>query len=479
MRAGCLLIVRPALPVDVTGHRSGAPDALLRSPAPGPPRYAPVLVRWHKLLRHRRDGDDRDPVPDRPLLAELTDPHAAAEAPADQALRLDTRAADFLQLAHHHRLLQAVDRAAGPWGAVIGTDSLPAAPRLAWVRLDRPAVRSVDRRAPAGWRTASLLERSQHELSLRVAVADAARAAGPTSVVEPVVVDECRSCPWWERCRAELDPDDLSLRVARGRLDRIEVTSLRNLGVVTVADLAGTAVETLLPAYLPEVAHRPDAEARLRLVARRAGMLQRGEPIERDTAGRIEVPSADVEIDLDVETSAAGRIYLWGFAVDRGDGPAYVEFGRFGELDATEEEALAREALGWLRGQVEAGPSVLVYHYSGYEVAMVEALAARQRDDDLLGWAAAYARSAFVDLLQIVQAHFFGASGLGLKQIAVQAGFGWRDPQPGGLNSQRWFDEAVHAIDEPTRAAARRRVLAYNEDDVRATAHLRAWLRAQ
>jgi predicted RecB family nuclease len=77
-----------------------------------------------------------------------------------------------------------------------------------------------------------------------------------------------------------------------------------------------------------------------------------------------------------------------------------------------------------------------------------------------------------------VQTHFFGAAGLGLKQIAVTAGFGWRDADPGGLNSQRWFDDAVHATAAETRAAARQRVLAYNEDDVRATAHLRAWLRA-
>jgi predicted RecB family nuclease len=191
------------------------------------------------------------------------------------------------------------------------------------------------------------------------------------------------------------------------------------------------------------------------------------------------VPTADVEVDLDIETSAAGRIYLWGFAVDDGSEPQYVEFSRFTELDETGETALAREALGWLRGQVEGRRTALVFHYSRYELAMIEALGERAADDDVLSWAVTYARSAFVDLLEIVQTHFFGAVGLGLKQIAVTAGFRWRDSDPGGLNSQRWFDQAVHAPDEATRAAARERVLAYNEDDVRATAHLRAWLRAQ
>ena len=68
-------------------------------------------------------------------------------------------------------------------------------------------------------------------------------------------------------------------------------------------------------------------------------------------------------------------------------------------------------------------------------------------------------------------------SGLGLKLVAAHAGFAWRDEDPGGLNSQRWFADAVHGADAAVRAAAEARVLAYNEDDVLATRHVRAWLR--
>jgi predicted RecB family nuclease len=57
------------------------------------------------------------------------------------------------------------------------------------------------------------------------------------------------------------------------------------------------------------------------------------------------------------------------------------------------------------------------------------------------------------------------------------AGFHWRDDDPGGLNSMRWFEEAVHAPNKDIREQARTRVLEYNEDDVRATWHLRRWLR--
>jgi hypothetical protein len=497
IRAGQDLIVGPTLPADPGGHRAGSPDALLRSDdGTARPSYQPVLVRWHRLLRRRRAEDpaeDRPPSPlaadgfiaDQASLAELTSP-MKTDPPSDEHLfRFDTRRADFLQLAHHHRLLEAMTASGGPWGLVVGTDFPPADPRIAWVRLDRPAVRVVDRDLPSGWRWRSLLAEADAELRQRVTIAETFSAATPRApdpqtarLAEPVVIDECRTCPWWSACRAELDPDDLSLRIARGRLDRLEVTALRALGVATVADLSTADVEALLPAYLPEVAHRPDAEPRLRAIARRAKMLERGEPIERETSGPISVPAATVEIDLDIETSAAGRIYLWGFEVSVDGGSHYVEFSRFADLDESDEAALAREALGWLRHQVDGPRSVRVFHYSGYEVAMIEALAARCPSDELLDWARTFACGEFVDLLEIVQAHFFGAAGLGLKQIAVTAGFGWRDPDPGGLNSQRWFADAVHAAAPETRAAARRRVLAYNEDDVRATAHLRAWLRA-
>ena len=56
--------------------------------------------------------------------------------------------------------------------------------------------------------------------------------------------------------------------------------------------------------------------------------------------------------------------------------------------------------------------------------------------------------------------------------VAVHgAGFAWRDEDPGGLQSQLWFEQAV-AGDR----AAEERLLAYNEDDVRATKAIRSWL---
>ena len=89
-------------------------------------------------------------------------------------------------------------------------------------------------------------------------------------------------------------------------------------------------------------------------------------------------------------------------------------------------------------------------------------------------------RDHFVDLFGYVRENYAGVDGLGLKVVANRGiGFEWRDDEPGGLASQRWFSEAVTGETAEARASARQRVLDYNEDDVRATLAVRNWLTAQ
>ncbi len=514
--AGFPVIMGPTLPPDAEGHRLGSPDLLVRGAdrADGRPGYHPVEVKWHKIIerpRPRRPGaappppkdpqqpQPADPPPELPLTELIKPGPQHRELLTGFGLRVGSREADFLQLAHYWRMLERLGWAADePIVAVIGTDDHPVperdGPVLAWLRLDRPLARTFSRSRPEGWRLRSLLERYDHEFDFRVAVAEtAARRTGtaddPEPLVQPIVVDECARCQWWQTCLPQLHTDDVSLRVDKGRLDVREISTLRRNKIFTITDLVDADLDALLEVYLPEVQHRAGAESRLRTAARRARMIVHDIVLERVTEGPIELPPAQLEIDFDIETTAGGLVYLWGFLINAGGRPRYRAFSTFSDLDHEAELALAAEALGWLRDVVTASGSALIYHYSGFELAAIERLA-KAAEDPALAWSRALARTApeqvrddrvgFVDLLEAVKEHYFGADGLGLKVVArAGAGFAWRDDDPGGLNSQLWFAEAVSGESTEQRDAARQRVLDYNEDDVRATAAVRTWLRSQ
>lgn len=505
---GVPLIISPKLPVDRNGHRRGSPDLLVRGAdhSADIPGYVPVLVRPGRCL----EGHSRaHQVACSPLITPSPD-----EALDLTNARLRSRRTDDqLKLAHFWRMLEAAgwESAREPIGGILGTDLVrrtmfsatddqpePALAlhrtnsgsrtlAIAWAPLAQKRIRTFARTAESGWKLRSALERYDHEHSFRVNVAqtslDRSRgitASGPQ--VAPIVVPQCASCQWWDVCAPKMGTDDLSVRIDKSPLDVREVSALRSLGIQTIHDLAQADLDALLVHYLPLVQHRDRTDQRLLLAAHRARMLSQGTELERTTRNPIQVPCSPVEMDWDIETSADDRIYLWGFWIsDSADWRkgAYRWFGRFCDLDAASETELAIEALTWLVTMLEENPGTRVYHYSDYEMVHVERLAKASKNP-IFERAKKLLISAHSDLFTLIQENFFGAHGLGLKKVATTgAGFHWRDPEPGGLNSQTWFSQACHDCDPDLRMSAQNRILAYNEDDVRATAALRDWLRAE
>jgi len=490
---GVDLIVSPLLPRDWDAHRAGRPSLLVRL-ADG---YVPVLVKFHRVLETCSIEQPGVQV------STLDDPLALLELPG-RRFRWSSRLRAALQVAHHWRLLEKSGYAASRARAgLIGTERLtpPGSvsrsqrPVITWLDLDAPLAAPGPDAAP-GPASVSTLARYDDEHARRVELASGALGATPGwTPPAPVVHRECTFCPWSEICAARLPDDDLSRAISKAPLDPHEIRTLRALGVASVTDLARADLDALLVGYLPQVEHREGGEGRLRLAQRRARLIASGVELERTSAGPLALPRHDLEIDLDIETSAGDHAYLWGFHVDdlATGVSGYQGFGRFEHLDAAGERALAAEAFAWLRS-VTAGRDAAVYHYSDYEVLRIQRLAAglrekglgpvdaEGRDPDepaaLADWICAFAEDRFIDLFPVVKGHFFGANGLGLKVVAsAGAGFHWRDDTPGGLASQTWFSDAVDAPTASERDAARTRVLEYNEDDVRATWHLRAWLR--
>lgn len=483
LASGADVIIGGLLPRDETNHRAGRPSLLVRSRAASG-GYHPVQVKFHRVLE--ADGNDPEQV-----YASALDAPRQPVAVSGRRFRWSSRLNAALQVAHYWRLLETSGYAAAdPWAGLIGVDQIALDPHhpgrvehvITWLDLGQTRVppNPRDLEHPESAEPISTLARYDEEHRYRVELAEAALASsGQGQLLTPILSSECRGCPWQEHCQAQLDADDLSLRITKAPLDVHEVRTLRRLGISTVSELARADLDALLAQYLPRASHRIGSEERLRRAHHRAQLMDAGVELERQTQGPLDLPPHGLEIDIDIETSSDDRVYLWGFWVDdpsRG-APYCRQFASFSDLDDRAEVDLARRALGWLR-QVVEGRDASVYHYSDYEVTRINRLS--HRLGEVGAWASGWTTEHFVDLFDVVRRNFFGANGLGLKVVTTAVtGFAWRDEDPGGLNSQRWFAEAIGDPDERVRDLARVRVLEYNEDDVRATWHLRRWLREQ
>lgn len=491
------LIIDPALGSNADTHRCGQPAVLVKDPRrkDGKPGYLPVTIKRHRVLERCLNNPDS-------AASKLEHPTFSSKTMLANARFRFYREADLLELAHYWRQLEDLGWASNnAVGGVVGMDEFrESRGRLnlvdkatsdtltlgvTWVSLRARKIKTFARTSASNFRLHSALERYDHEFNFRIKVAELAVAKSSQPelklMVQPIVVRECETCKWWPNCALELPDDDLSLNIDKSPLDAREISCLRKLGVATVEDLAQVDMGTLLPRYLPEVEHRTGARDRLLLAARRAKMITAGIDLERTTTDPIRLPEGRWEVDLDIETSSSDQVYLWGFLIHDRENPkdfgVYRSFSLFTDFGLDAEVDLARRALSWLWQFLEAHPDAKVYHYSDYEVIHINTLIA-QMNDSWVSDVPKYIKQHFFDLFKLVRGNFFGAHGLGLKVVAnCGAGFSWRDDEASGLNSQRWFDDAIHSVDPHTRLAAKQRVLEYNEDDVRATLALRQWLR--
>ncbi len=201
-------------------------------------------------------------------------------------------------------------------------------------------------------------------------------------------------------------------------------------------------------------------------------------------------PTADVEIDVDME-SYGDSTYLWGAYVStkspiEGIAEGYQAFFNFDELTFESEQRIFQEFWQWFMGQreiaVSAGKSFAGYCFwehaenSMMNRAVTPPLPNGPTMADLEEFRGANPKQ-WLDMHAYAKNQIQTAGQSGLKQMAVAAGFQWRDEAPSGEASMSWYEVAIGAA--PVEAqASQERLLQYNEDDCRATKALRDWLNA-
>jgi predicted RecB family nuclease len=345
-----------------------------------------------------------------------------------------------LQVAHYNRLLDEVGHAASaPFGGVIGSE---APYGCLWVDLSQgdPSIVS--------------------EYATIVAATEEAIEAGSRHPDSPLYPPwwrtECRRCDWSWLCSSELEAtDDVTLLPRVNIADR---DALSGDGITTVRAIAGLDFDD---------DRLSDGSIVLQARARTAGHLLRRE----EGNAPLPIPRAPREVDFDIETYD-GAIYLAGFLVTVDDVSTFEPVYDWSGTTAAEAKVVS-EMFDKLA--TYSDNDTMVLHWTDYERRTLRLAGERHGlsipgFDTVDDWFDAHA----LDLCAWSRKELISPNGYGLKVVAPLCGFDWRDDDPGGRQSEVWFEHVLAGDEE-----MKERLLAYNEDDVIAQLEIRRWLRAQ
>jgi uncharacterized protein len=291
--------------------------------------------------------------------------------------------------------------------------------------------------------------------------------------------NRCSLCHWFSHCYS-IAKSDHHLSLLPG-VTPARYVQLQALNLTTVKSLAETNPAQLepLPGFGGENARRLVRQARSTLQSRALLIEDSLEPISSLNGRSVlpvhpsptfladtELPTAPVELYFDIEAEPVlNLVYLHGvLLVDR-----HAKTDRFYPFVAERPDD---ERTVWQQflDLVWSYPTAPIYHFCPFEVQTVERLATLyntpySKIQPLL--------TRFVDLHErVTRLVTLPVESYALKPIARWLGFDWRDPTANGAQSIYWYSQWQATGDRAYLDA----ILTYNEDDCRATYHIKDWL---
>ncbi|PZV08656.1 MAG: recombinase B [Leptolyngbya sp.] len=290
----------------------------------------------------------------------------------------------------------------------------------------------------------------------------------------------CSLCHWLSYCHA-IAKTDYHLSLLPG-VTPTRYTQLQALNLLTIKALAETKPShlELLPGFGKEAAYKLVRQA-FSVLHDRALLIEESlQPVSSNPVNQylelpVQVahdfiaellPTAPIELYFDIEAEPTlNLIYLHGvLVVDR---PANTQTFYALLAERPEDEALVWQQLLEVFRRYPTAP---IFHFCPFEVQTVERLA------KLYGTPHSQIKpllSRFVDVHErMTRLVTLPVESYALKQIARWLGFEWRDPSANGAQSICWYAQWLSTGDRAHLDS----ILTYNEDDCRATHHIKEWL---
>ncbi len=282
----------------------------------------------------------------------------------------------------------------------------------------------------------------------------------------------CSLCRWYSSCYA-IAQSQQHLSLLPG-VTPTRYRDLQTLGFTTIAALSAAPISTLESVVDTEIASELIQQAQSTVQNR--AILRQNSYLPLRGAGNANaktiqaftntLPIAPVELYFDIEAEPELQLdYLLGVLVVN----RVTHTETFYPLLA---EHPSDEASIWQQFLALVGlyPDAPIFHFSDYEVETVKRLIKLYKTPPKQGKSLL---SRFVDVHQrVTSTVMLPVESYSLKHLARWIGFEWRDPGISGSQCVCLYDQWLKTGDRTLLDT----VLRYNEDDCRATYHLKNWL---
>jgi uncharacterized protein len=276
-----------------------------------------------------------------------------------------------------------------------------------------------------------------------------------------IVNNRCNLCGWYPHCyHVARTQEHLSLLPG---VTPSRYPILQALNFTTVEALAAASPRELqqLTGFALEIATRLVNQAKATLTNQPIPLARLGA-----TAGSALLPTAPIELYFDIEAEPSLNLaYLHGVLVVN----RYTQSHQFYPLLAECPEDEPRIWQQFL-DLVLAYPTAPIFHFCPYEVQTVIRLAKYYATPDQVVQPLI---ARFVDLhAWVTQTVTLPIESYTLKLIARWLGFQWRNTKANGAQSICWYSQWLETGDRQFLQT----IVHYNEDDCRATHHVKDWL---